>query len=181
MPIISHTGDPDISYDITKATPRMIEKGWVYDDTYATKEECHKQVEYVLSKYPNLKIALAHMGFFADELDRLSALMDNHPNLYMDITPALPIYKDLSVDPEKSREFFIKYQDRIFYGTDAESNLVGENLAYNRKKVKIVTTFLEGKETTQIEDYTINPINLPKEVLEKIYYKNILNFCGQPK
>jgi predicted TIM-barrel fold metal-dependent hydrolase len=181
MPIISHTGDPDISYDITKATPRMIEKGWVYDDTFATKEDCHKQVEHLLSKYPNLKIALAHMGFFADELDRLSSLMDKYPNLYMDITPALPIYKDLSQNPEKSREFFIKYQDRIFYGTDAESNLVGENLAYNRKKVKIVSHFLEGKEAKQIDDYTINPINLPQDVLEKIYYNNILNFCGEPK
>ncbi len=181
MPIVSHSGDPDISYDITKATPRMIEKGWVYDDTYATKEECHQQVEALLSKYPNLKIALAHMGFFADELDRLSVLMDKYPNLYMDITPALPIYKDLSQDPEKSREFFIKYQDRIYYGTDAEIELVGERLAYNRKKVKIITEFLEGKDTVQIEDYTINPINLPEDVLEKIYYKNILNFCGKPK
>jgi len=121
------------------------------------------------------------MGFFADELDRLSVLMDKYPNLYMDITPALPIYKDLSQDPEKSREFFIKYQDRIYYGTDAEIELVGERLAYNRKKVKIITAFLEGKDTVQIEDYTINPINLPEDVLEKIYYKNILNFCGKPK
>ena len=181
LPIVSHSGDPDISYDITKATPRMIEKGWVYDDTYATKEECHGHIETILAKYPKLKIALAHMGFFADELDRLSGLMDKYPNLYMDITPALPIYKDLSEDPQKSREFFIKYQDRIFYGTDAESKLVGEALAYNRKKVKIVSTFLEGTETTQIEDYTINPINLPKSVLQKIYYGNILNFCGEPK
>ena len=121
------------------------------------------------------------MGFFADELDRLSNLMDKYPNLYMDITPALPIYKDLSKDPEKSREFFLKYQDRIYYGTDAESNLVGERLAYNRKKVKIITAFLEQDKTVQIEDYTINPINLPSDVLEKIYYKNILNFCGKPK
>jgi hypothetical protein len=44
-----------------------------------------------------------------------------------------------------------------------------------------VSHFLEGKEATQIEDYTINPINLPEDVLEKIYYKNILNFCGEPK
>lgn len=181
MPIVSHSGDPDISYDITRATPRMIEKGWVYDDTYATKEECHKQVETVLAKFPRLKIALAHMAFFADELDRLSGLMDKYPNLYMDITPALPIYNDLCATPERSREFFIKYQDRIFYGTDAEGDLVGERLAYNRKKVKIVTAFLEGKETVQIDDYTVNPINLPKDVLEKIYYKNILTFCGEPK
>ena len=181
IPLVSHSGDPDISYDITKATPRMIQKGWVYDETYATKEECHQHVETILSKFPNMKIALAHMGFFSDELDRLSILMDKYPNLYMDITPALPIYADLSKTPEKSREFFLKYQDRIYYGTDAESDLVGERLAYNRKKVKIITSFLELDKTVQIEDYTINPINLPTDVLEKIYYKNILNFCGKPK
>ena len=162
-------GDPEFGWDITRATPRMIERGWVYDDTYLTFESGFELIKNILSRYPNLKIAFAQMCFMDDRLDFAAELLERYPGMMLDMTLALPIYSDLSATPEKSRAFLIKYQDRLIYGTDATSKPVGEALVYNRKKVKVITHLLEGTGEKQIEDLLIQGISLPEEVLKKVY------------
>ncbi len=181
FPILIHVGDPEFAWDLSKATPRMIERGWVYDETNVTFESGFEMIKNILARYPKLKIAFAHMGFMADRLDFAADLLDRYPGMMLDMTPALPIYKDLSATPEKSREFLIRYQDRLLYGTDAEAHLVGEKLAYNRKKVKVITHLLEGTGEKQIEDLLIQGLSLPEEVLKKIYAENAIRWCGEPK
>ena len=69
----------------------------------------------------------------------------------------------------------------MIYGTDASSEPVGEALAYNRKKVKVITHLLEGTGEKQIEDLLIQGLSLPDEVLKKIYAENAIRWCGEPK
>ena len=179
IPVLLHHNDPEKHWDKTRMKPENIEKGWYYDpETMPSCAWFDDQLEKMLAKHPNLRIALAHMGFYADKLERLTELMEKYPKLYMDLTPALDIFEDLSRTPKEAEEFFKKYEDRIFYGTDAWSNLEEHegNRKYNEKKVKIVRHFLceEGDEV--IDGQFTSSISLTEEQQEKIYYYNCLKF-----
>ena len=73
------------------------------------KESFRDAEEYVLEKYPDLCAALAHMGFYSDQIERATAYMEKCPNLMMDMTPAPIIYEQLSETPDKTKEFIYKY------------------------------------------------------------------------
>lgn len=176
FPILIHNNDPAASWDITKATKRAIEKGWVYDETFPTHEFLFEALEGVLESFPNLRVAIAHLGFYSNDLDRADTLLERYPNLYFDVTPALIIYTELSLTPERSEAFFKKYHDRLIYGTDADNNLVGEARAYNDLKTEIITHFFEGEGIRDIGGYRICPIKLEDHMLENIYYNNAKRF-----
>lgn len=179
IPLLIHNNDPAIHWQREKLDERAIRKGWYYDETYPKKEAFDEVLEEVLRKHPKLKVALAHMGFYADRLTRAAELMEQCPNLMLDITPALPIYADLSAHREEAYAFFRTYGDRLFFGTDADNEQAGTKRAYNDKKTAIISAFLSETEPCTVEGMDIHPIGLSEEALEKIYYHNILRFIGR--
>ena len=178
IPLMIHNNDPIDNWDMSKATPRAIEKGWVYDETMPSQEWFFAALESALDNHRNLKAAIAHLGFYADDLDRAEALLEKCPNLYFDITPALPIYVDLCKDPARAKRFFEKYHERLIYGTDAANNLTGAAREYNDTKTEVIKTFLEGDEPRQIGKYFVTPIKLEPHMLENIYYNNAKRFLS---
>ena len=179
IPIMLHNNDPIENWDVAKATPRAIEKGWVYDESVPSQEWFFRVLEEALDKHRDLRLAIAHMGFYADNLDRAEKLLEKCPNLYLDITPALPIYVDLCKDIARAEAFFRKYHERLIYGTDAANNLVGAAREYNDTKTEVIKTFLEGSEPKQIGKYFITPIKLESHMLENIYYNNAMRFLAR--
>ncbi len=176
IPIILHNNDPAGNWDITKATPRAIEKGWYYDETVPTHEWFFETLEGVLARHSRLRVALAHFGFYADDLDRAERLMEACPNLYMDLTPALDIFRTFSKSAPRTEAFFRKYHARIFYGTDAQNDLTGFAREYNDVKTHTIDTFLGGGAPCVIRDHVIAPISLTDEMLENIYYHTAMRF-----
>ena len=179
FPLMIHNNDPKIHWDISKASARAIEKGWVYDETLPSQEFFFLALEGAFARHPKLRAAVAHMGFYSDNLDRASALLDLYPNLYFDITPALIIYSQLSETPEKSKAFFNKYSDRLIYGTDADNDLTGHAREYNDTKTEVIKWFLEGNEPKNVCGYDITPVCLNAEKLADIYYNNAMRFMGK--
>ena len=179
IPLIIHNNDPARNWDITKVSEASKAKGWYYDETMPSQEYFFKIMENVLEKYPNLRAALAHMGFYSDNIDRAAALMEKCPNLMMDMTPAPIIYEQLSLTPEKTKEFIYKYQDRIFYGTDVSNKIEGKIRAFNDQKVALMKAFYEGDAEYFDGKYKVVGMNIDRDVLEKIYYKNAMSFIGE--
>ena len=136
-------------------------------------------LERVLNRHPNLNIVVAH-GFWLmtqdAQIDFLRYIMDTYPNCNLDISATIN-YVNLS-SYDNLRDFYIQYQDRLIWSIDMSfrtnqpslgsfithtgdwfrfletDDVFGENMAYNKKPVR--------------------GLNLPKEVLEKLYYKNAL-------
>ena len=179
IPLMLHNNDPLIHWDISKMSKRAIEKGWYYDDTVPNQEYFFSVLDNVLDRFPNIRAAIAHFGFYSDNLPRAEKMLEKYPNLMFDITPALIIYDQFSITPKQSEEFFRKYHNRLIYGTDADNNLVGEARAYNDLKTNITDTFLEGKEGLDVEEHKITPIHLEEYMLQNIYYNNAKNFIKQ--
>jgi predicted TIM-barrel fold metal-dependent hydrolase len=92
-------------------------------------------------------------------------MLDELPNMYTDFSARVHW---LGIQPYSARKFFIAYQDRILFGTDMTPS------------PQLYQTFFRFLETTDeyFEPFPGRPvpriygIDLPDEVLEKIYYQN---------
>lgn len=176
IPLDIHNSDPMIHWDITKISERALRKGWYYDSTFPSQEYFFTSLEGVLSRHRYLRAALAHFGFYSDNIKRAERLMEMCPHLRMDMTPAMIVYGQLSETPDAAKGFLIRYQDRILYGTDVSNCIEGEVREMNDTKTKLMHAFYEGNSTEEIGGFTIRGLNLPESVLEKLYYENALRF-----
>lgn len=109
------------------------------------------------------------MGCYGENLSWVGALLDRCPNFFIDISARLG---ELGRQPYTARRFFIKYADRILFGSDMGPDLDAYRLSYR---------FLE----TDDEYFNYNTsgvpaqgrwhvcgLHLPDDVLEKVYRGN---------
>jgi len=133
----------------------------------------------IMVKHPHLVVIGAHLGSMEHDLDEVAKHLDRFPNFYVDVSARTFV---LHRQPAKKvREFFITYQDRILYGTDADK-FTGGGVPSEEERV----AFTEGMEKTYRADYQyyankgtstvgggeVECLGLPCGVLEKFYHKN---------
>lgn len=192
IPVYMHVNDPAEFWDESKVSEFAKKAGWFYDETYVNNEEQYRQMEKVLQMHPNLRILFPHFFFFSEQLERMAAILETYPNVYIDITPGIELYYNLSRQSEEAVKFFEKFQDKICFGTDigARSVIAPEpsqlSLKESESRIRLITGFLETK-----GDYILKPdgyyvagdeerlmhgLGLSEEILEKIYETNFLRF-----
>jgi predicted TIM-barrel fold metal-dependent hydrolase len=197
-PLIFHVNDPEEFWDAESIPAWARDMGWYYGDgTFVENEDQYRQVLAVLDRHPILNVTFAHFFFLSDQLDRLGEYFDRYPNMRVDLTPGIEMYSNFSKDPDKVRDFFIKYQDRIIYGTDIGAQAIltdcmpGIKVKDSLARIELVRTFLEGDGPFTLENEgflfggnkaVFHGIQLPDPVLDKIYFKNFWKFVGgRPK
>ena len=121
----------------------------------------------IFRKHPNTTFVAAHFGWFANDLDTLSTLLDEIPNMYIE-TGA--IIAELGRQPRRARKFFEKYQDRIVFGKDAYHP--EEYATYFRVLETADEYFPYYKRYHAF--WRMYGLDLPDEILKKVYYKNAL-------
>jgi predicted TIM-barrel fold metal-dependent hydrolase len=193
LPVVLHVGDPETYWDPERCPPRARARGWYYgDDTYPSKEDLYAEAEHVLDRHPRLKVILAHFFFLSADLERAGRFLDAHPSACFDLAPGSEMYNNFTRDPDSSRDFFLRYQDRLIYGTDtttsglARDGEKGVERALDRAWV--VRTFLEtDSEFTPpagLERWlepvlpAFRGLALPRAVLSKIYCGNLERIYG---
>jgi predicted TIM-barrel fold metal-dependent hydrolase len=134
----------------------------------------------ILEKHPDLIFIGAHCGSMSHDVDEIAKRFDRYPNFYIDVSART---RDLSRQPaEKVRQFFIKYQDRIMYGTDLGRWPEPDGSPSDNQQVR----FTKNAERMYRNDYKyyagsgrvgmgskeVDCLNLPRTVLEKFYHKN---------
>ena len=183
IPVLWHMGDPAPMFlPVDRFNERYIELGrfpeWsFYGPRFPSRETIHKGRENVLRKHQNTIFIGCHMGWNSDNLAYAAYLLDTYPNYYLDMSTTL---SELGRQPYTARKFFIKYQDRILFGTDGGA-MFGQKGWTVEKFYQAHFEFLETE--NEYIDYPmqgainqgswkIYGINLPDSVLQKIYYKN---------
>jgi predicted TIM-barrel fold metal-dependent hydrolase len=132
----------------------------------------------MLKRNPDLRFVGAHLGSLEWSIDELSKRLDKFPNMAVDMAERIcHLQLQSKKDREKVRRFIIKYQNRLMYATDAgfESNS-------DEAKVKsdLHNTWLKDweylvtndKMTVKQFDGEFEGLQLPKEVVDKIFYQN---------
>ncbi len=196
IPLLMHLNDPEEFWDRNQVPKWAVQRGWFYGDgTYVNNEQQYREMIAVLERHPSLKVIFAHFFFLSAQLERLSELLDKYPNMNIDLTPGVEMFFNFSKNLQKTRDFFMKYQDRILFGTDigARALLVnpedGVQFDESRGRVLLVRNFLENAKTFTIpakdgflfgdQDIVLEGLDLPDDVLVKIYHLNFERIVAQ--
>ena len=131
-----------------------------------------------VAAHPKLRFDGAHMASLEYDVDVLAAFLDKFPNANVDLAARVTQVQYQSVrDREKVRNFYIKYQDRLLYATDLTEN-PGDVPAEIRKSAQETWLsdwrYLATTESQHVEmiKADVPGLALPREVIDKIYYRN---------
>ncbi len=173
IPVLIHSADPKPFWDpVDSKNERWLElktrprrKRSATDP--APWEQIIEEQHNMFKKHPKTKFINAHMGWYANNLGKLGELMDEMPNMSVGIGAVIA---ELGRQPRAAKQFFIKYQDRILFGKD--SWRPDEFPTYFRVLETGDEYFPYYKKYHAF--WAMYGLDLPEEVLKKVYYKNAL-------
>ena len=173
VPVLIHAADPKSFWDEfdgdnerwleLKTHPRRKRDA----NNPAPWEQIIGEQHNMFKKHPNTIFINAHMGWFANDLGKLGELLDEMPNMNVGIGA---IIAELGRQPRFAKAFFIKYQDRIHFGKDSWKP--EEFPTYFRVLESDDEYFPYHKKYHAF--WPMYGLDLPDEVLKKVYYKNTL-------
>jgi uncharacterized protein len=121
LPVLIHTADPrDFWEPITYNNPlygaRKDEDQLHRIPGMPSWAELMAQRDSVVRKHPRTTFIGAHFGSMEYDLQGLGERLDRYPNFFVESAARIRVLGRLR--PEAVRDFFIKYQDRILFGSD---------------------------------------------------------------
>lgn len=172
IPVLIHTGLPKALSDPMDAhNERWLElklhperKPKPGDPSW---EELIGEQHRLFELHPKTSFIAAHMGWMGNDLGALGELLDRLPNVNVEIGA---ITSELGRQPRMARAFFLKYQDRVLFGKDHYS--VPEYWTCFRLLETADEYFDPIRKYHGI--WKLYGLDLPDEVLKKLYYKNAL-------
>ncbi len=187
IPLTGHLGEPKSCW---LPLDQMIMPGDI--DYFSKNPEYHMylhperpsynmQIESrdkLLEKHPGLVYVGAHLGSLEWSIDELAKRLDAFPLMSVDLTERICYLQYQSVqDWDKVHNFFLKYQDRLLYGTDIISDGT-QNPEEERKKAHDlwINDWIYFNTDNYISvtgfSHLFRGLKLPKNVVDNIYSKN---------
>lgn len=178
IPVLYHSNDPIEFWDINRI-PAWAKDIFFYDQDNPTKDQITKETVGILKKHPGLKLTVAHFFFLPNtgEYDLACELMETYPNFSMDLTPGWEMFGDMHRDPERWKQYVVKYSDRLMYGTDMNGS------ESDTGRLGPLRRALETEDEFTVEEYTCYGLGLDDVTLKNIYadtYRNRIQ-KGGPK
>lgn len=184
MPVLIHVADPvPFFQSIDRFNERWLQlkrhPDWsFFGAEFPPRDSLLAQRNRVLGRHPNTIFIGAHVGNSAEDLQSLSLVLDKYANFYVDISGRVA---ELGRQPYSARKFFMKYQDRILFGTDRYPGRIIQ------PRYRIYYRFLETAD--EYFDYYKHPfpptgewkiygIFLPDNILRKVYHENADRIFG---
>ncbi len=138
-------------------------------------------VDSMLTKHPNLRYIGCHLGSREWSVDELTKAFDRFPNMAVDLSARVcHLQYQSAKDYKKVRNFLIKYQDRIIYGTDISYSGTPDNNFYTGIHATRLKDWNYFTSSMKLETKEINGpfigLKLPKAVVDKIFYRNALKW-----
>jgi predicted TIM-barrel fold metal-dependent hydrolase len=174
-PVVIHIADPAAFFTpLDRFNERWHElnsnPGWLFADKkrFPNRQDLLDQLHRVIARHPQTTFINTHFGNNAEDLASVADKLDKYPNMLIDIDARI---SELGRQPYTTRKFFLKYQDRIMFGTDTTPR---------RESYRVYFRFLETDDEYfdcsashhRQGFWNIYGIYLPLEVLEKVYRKN---------
>jgi len=144
---------------------------------YPSYQEQMSARDRMLEKNPDLIFIGCHLASLEWSVDTLAQFLDRFPNAAVDMAARMgQLFYQTHEDREKVRNFFIKYQDRLLYGTDIiDSGQDKESLQKNMHETWLHDWEYLVTDKTMSSDLIegeFQGLKLPKTVIDKIYSDN---------
>jgi predicted TIM-barrel fold metal-dependent hydrolase len=149
---------------------------------YPSYEDQINARDNLLTKHPDLKFIGCHLGSLEWNVDSLARRLDKYPNMAVDMSARIcHLQYQSAQDRGRVRDFCIKYQDRLLYGTDVGYS--GSSDPERFRKSMHETWIDDWKYLTSDEEMTSDKfrgtftgLKLPAAVVDKIYNGNAIKW-----
>ncbi|MCH2182744.1 MAG: amidohydrolase [Mariniblastus sp.] len=177
FPILIHTGDPAAFFEpVTPKNERYEElfrhPEWSFHgDQFPSRAELLDARNRVIARNPGTVFIGAHVAGNSEDLETVGHWMAEYPNLYIEIASRIG---ELGRQPFTARQFVLRHQDRILFGTDGP--WPEERLGYYWRFLQTQDEYFPYSEKRPQPQglWFIYGLNLPDDALKKIYYRNAL-------
>lgn len=149
---------------------------------YPSYEDQISARDNFVSNNPNMKFIGCHLGSLEWNVDSIASRLDRFPNMVVDMSARIcHLEYQAKSDPARVRNFIIKYQDRLLYGTDVGYTGGGKPGSFNKRMHETWMHdwyFLAtGKELASDKfSGTYHGLKLPANVIDKIYRENAVKW-----
>jgi predicted TIM-barrel fold metal-dependent hydrolase len=185
IPVAIHVGDPFAFFTPTDRFNERYEElnnhpYWsFYGHDFPGVAEILEARNWVFARHPKTQFVALHVGNAAEDLAGVAENLDRFPNMSVDIAARIG---ELGRQPRTAQKFFDSYQDRIVFGTDATPH--GDEFpqqVFNDQLYEIYYRFLETDDeyfdyaparTPPQGRWRIYGLNLPEQILRKVYFEN---------
>jgi len=178
MVLMSHVGDPDTWYN----------DKYLDQSKFGNRELHYRLWAEALEEHRNHPWLGAHMGGNPENLPRLQELLDRFPNLVLDNSATRWMVREISKHRDEAREFVIRNQDRILFGSDQVSgddrgfDFLASRFWAHRK---LWETAYNGPANIFDPDLppdrqpTLRGLALPDAVIQKVYHDNAVKLLAR--
>lgn len=135
----------------------------------------------MMRKFPNMRYVGLHLFSMEWSIAEVAKRLDEFPKNHTDLAERVCHLQLQAVDNwEGVRDFCIKYQDRIMYGTDVidDGSIPAKDIAKRFEDLwQFHYKFFATNEVMKAPEFKaeFRGLDLPKEVVEKIFYTNAKN------
>ncbi len=176
IPITVHIADPVAFFrPLDRFNERWDElhafPNWhFYGPLYPSFEELIERLYRTIENHPRTNFVTAHVGCYPENLGFVSRMMDRYPNFYTDIAARLA---ELGRAPYSARAWFMKYHDRILFGTDSAPRMSMYQVHF--RFLETADEYFDYSPDSPIPPqgrWRIYGMYLPDEVLKQVYHDN---------
>lgn len=175
LPVLIHVADPVAFFDpVDETNERWEELGehpdWAFTSPpFPSFMEIMTAFKNLVLTHPSTIFIGAHVGCYGENLNWVGQMLEDCPNYYIDISARLG---ELGRQPYTARKFFIRYQDRILFGSDMSPDLDAYRLYYRFLETDDEYFNYNTSEIPAQGRWYACGLYLPADVLEKVYAEN---------
>jgi predicted TIM-barrel fold metal-dependent hydrolase len=187
IPLLGHLGEPrncwlplekmTVQGDVNYFSAHPEYHMYLHPE-YPSYEEQIDARDRMLEKHPDLKFVGLHLASLEWNVDEVAKRLDRFSNLAVDLAERISHLQLQAIDDwQKVRDFCIKYQDRIIYGTDIIVDGTKDPLEMKKHAHDIRLRhwkFFTSDEMMRVPkvDGEFKALRLPASVVDKIYRHN---------
>ena len=182
IPVAIHVTDPEAFFHPLDATNERYDElidnpDWLfYGPQFPSKASILDARNRMFARHPNTTFISLHVGNWPEDLDYVSDLLNRYPNVVVEVGAR---EAELGRQPQRARRFFLEYQDRILFGTDATPT---EDMYRNYFRwLETADEYFDYYNAPEQGRWKIYGMDLPDEVLEKVYHANAEKIFSQFK
>ena len=187
VPVTIHVADPIAFFDPLDARERALggaaratrtgtsgrrgHRGRPDLDGFPPFDELIDGLEAVVARHPATTFIGAHVGCAAEDLARVSAILERCPNFNVDLAARIA---ELGRQPYTTKAFVERWPDRVLFGTD-----MGPDAAWWSVYYRFLETADEsfpydadGRGVPTQGRWRIHGLHLPDDVLRLVYREN---------
>lgn len=178
FPVMFHTADPTAFFQPIDAANERYEElaahpEWAFTHSPVSKRALLEARNRVIARHPGTTFVGAHCAESSEDLAYLGEQLDALPNLHIDLSARTA---ELGRQPYSARALFLRYPDRILFGTDLLPSPEMYRLHY--RFLETADEYFEyPSHASRQGRWNIYGLSLPEDVLRKVYRDNALKLC----